>query len=331
MSLAQDSMVALRAESGPELVPIDRITCGPSVRGGGLSETHVEVLTELNGAWPPIAVWGDQNLVVDGAHRLAAARRLNLRQLAVVHVGGTSDDAFVESVRRNIEHGLPLSLPDRRRAARQLLQFHPNWSDRRIGETCGLSDKTISSLRRAARKPGEVVGLERRVGRDGKTRLVGTPDARADIERALRENPNASLRSIASSVGASPGTVRRVRERSSLPTGTISGLRPLQDGLPDSDPSLGRTEEGTTDKESVVTDGTDRPGERSDWSADPALLTCDDGGEFARWFSRNEIRDDWQKHLRSVPTGRVYAVADEARRRAAAWTSFASLLERRIR
>lgn len=130
MSLAQDSMVALRAESGPELVPIDRITCGPSVRGGGLSETHVEVLTELNGAWPPIVVWGDQNLVVDGADRLAAARRLNLRQLAVVHVGGTSDDAFVESVRRNIEHGLPLSLPDRRRAARQLLQFHPNWSDR---------------------------------------------------------------------------------------------------------------------------------------------------------------------------------------------------------
>jgi hypothetical protein len=61
------------------------------------------------------------------------------------------------------------------------------------------------------------------------------------------------------------------------------------------------------------------------------LLTCGDGGNFARWFTRNRIDGDWQDYTSAVPVGRIYDVVDEARRRAATWTAFASMLETRLR
>jgi hypothetical protein len=70
---------------------------------------------------------------------------------------------------------------------------------------------------------------------------------------------------------------------------------------------------------------------RSDWDRDPALLTCEDGGEFARWFADHDVDDEWYRFISVVPLNRIYRIADEARRRAAAWTSFASVLESRVR
>jgi hypothetical protein len=68
-----------------------------------------------------------------------------------------------------------------------------------------------------------------------------------------------------------------------------------------------------------------------DWLTDRALSACGDGRDFARWFASNEVTEEWHRFVWTVPLGRVYDVVDEARRRAATWTSFASLLESRTR
>jgi hypothetical protein len=67
------------------------------------------------------------------------------------------------------------------------------------------------------------------------------------------------------------------------------------------------------------------------WANDLALLSCGDRGEFARWFGDNKVDDEWHRHVWTVPMGRVYDIVHEARRRAASWTAFASLLESRTR
>jgi hypothetical protein len=72
-------------------------------------------------------------------------------------------------------------------------------------------------------------------------------------------------------------------------------------------------------------------GEENIWKADAALLDCGDDGEFARWFASNQVGGDWHRYVWRVPVGRIYQVVDEARRRAASWTDFASLLESRTR
>lgn len=67
------------------------------------------------------------------------------------------------------------------------------------------------------------------------------------------------------------------------------------------------------------------------WLSDAALNTCEDRGDFARWFTETNVTDDWHSFVWTIPVNRIYAVVDEARRRAATWTDFASLLESRIR
>ena len=116
---------------------------------------------------------------------------------------------------------------------------------------------------------------------------------------ALKNNPTGSLRSIAAVAGASPETVRAVR---------ASGH--------DATDAAGPNDRAV------------RAPKR--WEADLALASSDDAGEFARWLDQTQVDDEWREYVWTIPFGRIYEIADEARRRAACWTQFASLLESRI-
>jgi hypothetical protein len=333
MSLALDTLYSFDDSTSATDLELDRLGSGDAVRSGGLDEDHVRLLMETADQWPPIVVWGADNLVVDGAHRVAAARRLGERTIMATRFVGSRDEAFVESVRRNVDHGLPLSIADRRRASLRVLSHHPEWSDRRIASLCGLSGKTIARLRRddvgAMAGHSVVIGMDRRVGRDGKARPVQSGEVRDRIQRALEENPTGSLRVIAALAGASPETVRAVRARMNDPEQQAHPVdQPRPHPMPEARlhglPTLPIPPFGLAD---LVTD--DETPDR--WSGDPALLTCGDGGEFADWFAANRVGEEWHRFVWTVPIGRVYDVVDEARRRATAWTSFASLLEARTR
>ena len=161
------------------------------------------------GSWPPIVVWGEHPVVLDGCHRVEAARRLGRHTVRAIRFLGSPEEAFVEAIRRNVHHGLPLSITDRRRAAECVLVRNPEWSDRRIGSLCGLSDKSVGRLRRLA--SGGIAALDRRIGLDGRVRPVQPGQVRARVRDALADNPQGSLRAIAAIAGASPETVRSVR------------------------------------------------------------------------------------------------------------------------
>ncbi|MFE3193073.1 ParB N-terminal domain-containing protein [Nocardia sp. NPDC059240] len=106
------------------------------------------MLTESSTPLPAIIVHRRTMRVVDGAHRLAAAKELGHETIAVRFFDGSENEAFVLAVHANIAHGLPLSLAERKAAARRLVLSHPQWSDRLIADVAGLSHKTVSAERR---------------------------------------------------------------------------------------------------------------------------------------------------------------------------------------
>lgn len=275
---------------GSVRVAVDGLARGSSYRAEGLCAEQVDRLVALGGAWPAILVSRSSGAVVDGAHRVEAARRLGLTHLTAVLFDGDDDDAFVEFVRRNVAHGLMLTLGERKRAAVRVLQSHERWSDRRVADLCALSPKTVGRLRGNVASPQDA-----REGRDGRIRPVRRASVRARVAEAIRARPEASLRAIAGEVGVSPETVRLVR----LNLASITTPPPA-----------------------------DAPAEPA-WERDAALRTCDRGEDFLSWFERTAVSGSDAAWAEAVPLSRVYLLAEEARRRADTWLELARALEAR--
>jgi ParB-like chromosome segregation protein Spo0J len=308
----------------PDVVEIslDELRVGPSMRERGIDPAHVATLAEVPGSWPPILVHRSDGSIVDGQHRVLAAKQLGLRRVLGVWFDGSAEDGYLEFVRRNVAHGLPLTLVERRRAARRILCSRPNFSDRGIGALCGLSPRTVARLREEAGTDATRTNGARaskvRVGRDGRVRPIDPAAVRAQIAKELARQPDASLRKIASAVGASPETVRSVKNEmravtsSSSPDGPAAGeslatVRALLAG---------------SRKAPIVEACRD----------DRAFTDREDGQEFADWLNSTSVEQgDLWRYVDSVPLSRVYVIADEARRRAEFWTRYAIAVEGRVR
>jgi ParB-like chromosome segregation protein Spo0J len=299
-------------------VAICKLRTGYSPRHGVLNEDHIVRLVATPEAWPPLVVQRSTMRVVDGNHRLAAARRLGLVSLPVTFLDAGDDDAVVEAIRLNAHHGLPLTLAERRDAARELLRLHPFWSDRSIAKAAGLSAGTVSQLRSAILLQGSAgKGWEktkdgmkpaRRTGLDGRSRPVDPLLTRSLVAQEVEADWSASLRTIAARTGVSPETVRSVR-RSLI---SASG-------------------EHETCSDSVPTEVDPSTAHLPPLRTDPAFLSTEEGKQFLKWFfSRDIDLAEARKLADTVPLGRVYDVIDEAQARAAAWSSFACYLRERI-
>jgi len=290
-------------------VALADLSVSTSFREGGLSQEHVQRLVALAGHWPPVLVNRADGLVIDGAHRVAAARLLGLDRVEAWYFDGQPDDAMIEFVRRNVHQGLPLTLRERKRAAEHVLAAHPEWSDRRIAELCAISPKTVGRLRgtRTERPTEGILQLDgrTRIGRDNKWRPVHSASVRSRVAQALKEHPGASLRSVAKSVGVSPETVRIVRMNMDA-TGALEAATKA-------DPE--RAAAGL-------------PEDSASWHQDLALVSSNDGENFVAWFDRTTLtEEECRRFLDAVPLSRIYEIADEARRRSEVWMQFAKSLD----
>jgi ParB-like chromosome segregation protein Spo0J len=192
-------------------IPVRMLVPSDSPRLDGISFEHADILAELDGgSVPPILVHRSSMRVIDGMHRLRAAMLRGDDEIDVQFFDGHDHDAFVEGVRANITHGLPLTLADRTAAAARIIRTHPQWSDRVIGVATGLSAKTVSTLRAQSSEQGR---SDRRIGRDGRVRPVDAAQGRRLASAFIAENPDASLREIARAAGVAPSTALHVRNQ----------------------------------------------------------------------------------------------------------------------
>lgn len=190
-------------------VPVSALRTGGSPRQGGENLEHIRVLADAPGELPPIIVRRADMRVVDGMHRLRAARLRGESTIPARFFDGDDNDAFVLAVRTNVTHGLPLSLADRKAAAERIITSHAHWSDRMIATVSGLSAATIARIRKAHPE----LAADTRVGHDGKVRPVNSMERRRVARAILLAEPTLSLREVARRAGISPETARSVRSR----------------------------------------------------------------------------------------------------------------------
>lgn len=190
-------------------VAVSEIHGGHSPRQAGENLEHVRTLADTVGDLPPIIVRRGDMRVVDGMHRLRAARLRGDTRIAVRFFDGGDDEAFVLAVRTNVTHGLPLSLADRKTAAARIIASHAHWSDRMIATVAGLSAATVARIRRARPEPAPAA----RLGHDGRLRPVNSLERRRVARAILLAEPDLSLREVARRAGISPETARSVRRK----------------------------------------------------------------------------------------------------------------------
>jgi ParB-like chromosome segregation protein Spo0J len=206
---------------------ITDILPGPGIRCEGINEEHVKVLAGYGEELPPIIVQKSTLRVIDGMHRLRAAQAVGQTLVQAQLLDVDDSEAFLYGVNANISHGLPLSLTDRKAAARKILEMRPEWSDRAVAKAVGLSGKTIGVLR--TRESAGAPQPAWRMGLDGRVRPLNGIRTRQAARDMLTASPDASLREIAREVRAAPATVRKVRdemaeETASLGSANVVGL-----------------------------------------------------------------------------------------------------------
>ncbi|MFE5922370.1 hypothetical protein [Streptomyces sp. NPDC056468] len=267
--------------------------------------------------------------VIDGYHRLKAARLRGERTIAARFFDGDEAAAFVLAVELNVTHGLPLALADRKRAAERIVVSHPQWSDRRVASVTGIAPGTVGEIRR---RVVQVSGPEgRRLGQDGRLRPVDGSTGRILAGELLTANPDLSLRQVARAAGISPETARDVRNR----------LRNGEDPLPRQ--RRRKTEEVQPEKSATRGEfgalRLARPGHRTRpdiapapdrtvlikrLKADPALRFTDTGRNLLRLFALHSLRkEEWEAIVSNVPPHCSDIVADLARQFADLWSDFA--------
>ncbi|MBB3606502.1 hypothetical protein FHT40_006193 [Mycolicibacterium sp. BK556] len=309
----------LRPGAAVVSVAVARLVVKSSIREGGVNQEHVRRLMRLGGRWSPILVHEGTGVVIDGVHRVAAARLLGLVRMEATLFSGGPDEALIESVRRNVHHGLPLTLRERKWAAGRVLCVHPHWSDRRIAGICALSPKTVGRLRVPSDDPSEELpqlDTSVRMGCDNRLRPVNGIPIRERVAEALRAQPDASLRSVAASVGVSPETVRSVRRNLNLP-------RAVEASVSDAVAEPCAVEDSAMPGVCLPTASSGRG---------LVVVSNEDhvSVDFIEWFNHTDvISTECSRWAQTVPPPRVDEIAAEARRRAQAWLDFAHELDAR--
>src|SRR5262245_5455701 len=151
-------------------VPVNALSPGVALRQGGTDAAHIQLLVDAAGSaeLPPILVQLDGCRIIDGLHRLEAARLRGDDTIKARFLDCSDSEALVIAMKANGAHGLPLSKADRVSGAQRVLCSHPDWSDRAIAGITGLSAKTIAALRARSADAAPLDG--KRIGRDGRRR-----------------------------------------------------------------------------------------------------------------------------------------------------------------
>ncbi len=300
-------------------VPIGGLSVDGSPRISGVDPEHVEILASVVEELPPVVVHRPSMRVIDGAHRLAAAKRNGRETIAVTFFDGDADDAFVLAVRTNIRHGKPLSIAERKRAAERIMRTHPDWSTRRMVVTVGISSATVDEIRRkvfGAPAPGEV-----RIGKDGKVRPVDPSEGRRIATELITADPGLSLRRIARAAGVSPETVRRLRQRLQSEESSVGSGG---GGGPTGDDGPGNAF-GATPQNGIA--GPNLAAAVEQLKSDPALRFTDAGRDLLRLLHLHLVWGDWVRIAESIPPRSRDTVALLARQCAAHWSEFRAQVE----
>lgn len=286
-------------------LPVGRLDLSGSPRLGGIHRQHVSALAQLApSTLPPVLVHQRTLRVIDGVHRVHAAILRGDATIEAELIDCAEVEVFILAVQANASHGLPLSLEDRRDAGRRILETHPQWSDRMIAKTVGLSPNTVGAIRRRLTDAAAASG--HRVGLDGRVHRLSPGDTRCAVREALARNPAASVRELARVVGISVGRAHVLR-------------RELLDGKPHEGAPARHTMDRALPSSLVRM-----------LAADPALRLNEQGRGLLRMLVTQTIDPaEWSNLVDVVPAHRADVVIELAESFSETWSRFADELKQR--
>lgn len=303
-----------------ETIDVHRLEFGDSPRLSGEDPEHVRRLAECWDVLPPIIVHRSTMRVIDGVHRVSAALLRGENTIKARFFDGDEGAAFLLAVASNIEHGLPLSLTDRKMAARRLITLFPERSNRWIAASAGLSDKTVSAIRTTSENPHL---SSRRLGTDGRQRPVDSAIGRKRAAEIVVNRPDAPLREVAQAAGISVVTARDVRAR------VCRGDDPVPVKLR----AVGNDERSQSDRpcrQFRRIPARDPQAALENLRNDPALRSSEAGRAVLRWLHTRSIeRAQWKRLLETIPPHCAELIAGLARGCGEAWNEFAKELQDR--
>ncbi|AYV33059.1 Transcriptional regulator NovG (plasmid) [Streptomyces sp. ADI95-16] len=323
---------------------IDTLKSADSPRLNGTDDEHVARLAEIFPSLPPVLVHRSTLRVIDGMHRVAAARLLGLESIEALYFDGTTDEVFLRSVSVNVANGLPLTLADRKAAVTRILGAYPDRSDRAIAAHTGLDAKTVSAIRRSSTADSPQSNI--RVGSDGRAHPLDRTSERLRAAELIASRPELPLRTIAKETGLSLGTAHDVRRRvmsgeAPVPPGRRSGRRADPATTPEQPAADSRTPAASTAGPlpgpvpavpAQLMSGRSRTSLETlrRLATDPSLRHSESGRQFLRWLHTHFVVDDaWRQQADAVPPHCTDAVAELAIQCSNSWKRFAEELSRR--
>lgn len=340
------SQLALEIDQLPALpVPLNSLGPGFFLRQSGTDAAHVQLLADASnsGKLPPILVQKHSLRIVDGMHRIEAAKLRGQRSINARFIDCTDEEAFILAVKSNTLHGLPLSRADRISGAKRILAWHRDWSDRAVAAATGLSAKTIAGLRH--RSADEVADGSKRLGRDGKRRPVTGLEGRKRAAEYLAARPDAPLREVAMETDVSLGTVHDVRARLRRGADPLANLR---------ESSARQDQDGAGTQQAVTREDAGQggpvqhqngfslhgrrehdpsptwPSISSKIANDPTIRYTEGGRTFLRWMTSHIVHpDEWDGFIVAIPPHWAGDVSQVAEKVSDAWRDFADQLRTR--
>ncbi|MGQ4491180.1 hypothetical protein LRE75_24485 [Streptomyces sp. 372A] len=194
-----------------ESVPLRDLHVVGSPRSTVVCPDYTRELAALDGPFASVLVHRASMSVVDGVHRVRAARLRGDTHVGVRFFEGTEEQGRLLAVALNVRHGRPLSMDERLTAVRAILAGHQEWADRSVAALAAVAPGTVAEVRRELY--GEPAPDAARLGRDGRSRPVDPDRGRILAADLLTRHPDSSLRQIAKQSGISPTTVSDVRAR----------------------------------------------------------------------------------------------------------------------
>ncbi|WP_157777902.1 ParB/RepB/Spo0J family partition protein [Nocardia terpenica] len=309
-----------------ELPVEDLLLPESSPRTAGENTDHTRMLAEsAKTTFPPIVVDRATMNVIDGVHRLRAAQLRGDKTIAAVLFDGRPAEAFVLAVKLNTEHGLPLSLADRKAAAQRILFSYPDWSNRLIAAIAGISHNTVAAVRR--RSAGQIDQSTGRMARNGVWHRSDGHEGRQRAAQLFAADPTVSARQVALEAGISVTTAKEVRKR------LRADRQPVASHGAAAGAAVAPASGGTVTPAATADD-------LAQWatteqilhqlSMDPSLRFTEVGRRLLRSLA-TPLGDgsNWDTLIHHVPPHCLPSVAALARRRSQDWQRLAQLLDQR--
>jgi len=214
-----------------ENLPISKIrTDGGTQSRKTVNEAAIRDYAEARkagAAFPPPVVYfdGTDHWLSEGFHRVASAKLAGLKVLDCEVRRGGRFEALVNSLGSNTAHGVRRTNEDKRYAVEVCLR-HPElakWSDRKIAETCAVSNRFVGSVREGLSVNGTQIGASRLFERSGKTYSMKVDKAVAKLGAEGESPPE-------SAAAGAPEESESEPEEEPAPGRDALGI-PLPDGM----------------------------------------------------------------------------------------------------